>query len=143
MNFKTKIIISLSALLVSFAAGRFLTPEKIKTEIRTIEVEKIVVKVEHKIITIHEKPDGSKETTEIVDTNTNSHTDSSSKDSLKEETKSKSYVNISVLGASKFPLDTNPLVYGLSIQKNVLGPITAGIFGLTDKTIGISLGLNL
>lgn len=32
--------------------------------------------------------------------------------------------------------------YGVSMTREVLGPVTIGVFGLTNKTIGISIGYN-
>ncbi len=138
-NIKTSLLIG--ALVLSFAVGRFLTPTKIKTEVKTVEVEKVVTIVEKRIITIHEKPDGTKDTTEVVDSVTNSHTDTLAKDSLREEIKNKSTLNVSVLSAMQLP--NTAIIYGASVQKSLIGPVTIGAFGFTNKTIGLSLGLNL
>lgn len=143
MQTRTKVFISIAALAVAYASGHYFSPEKIKTEVRTVEVEKIVTKVVHQTITIHEKPDGTKDTTIVTDANTNSTTNKESKDATKEVTVSKDRFNISVLAGSTFPLNLSSPIYGISVNRNILGPLTAGIFGMTNSTVGISLGLNL
>lgn len=141
METRTKIIIASLALLTVFAIGRFSSPTKIKTEIKTVEVEKIVTVVEHKTITIREKPDGTKETVIVSDTNTDSKSNSKGTDTTKEVTGSKDKLTISGLIGMNYTAIGAP-IYGLSVSKNLLGPIRVGLFGMTDKVAGISLGLD-
>jgi hypothetical protein len=138
------------ALLTSFAAGRWSAPEKIK--IQTIEVEKKtddkkVVTDDKKRTTIVEvdKPDGTKvKTTVIADVSDikayDKITDDVTKTQTKEIDKSSSKVTISLLVAINL---TGPYLptYGVAITKPILGPITVGLFGLQDRTIGASVGL--
>lgn len=142
MTTRNKIILAVVLLAISFASGRFLTPEKTKIEVKTITVEKVVTEVVHQKIYIKENPDGSKETTIVTDTNTDSKTNSKSNDETKESTISKDRINISVLTGSNFPINLSAPIYGISANKNILGPITGGIFALSNKTAGISIGLN-
>lgn len=129
---KTYIFIGSLALLVAFGFGYFFAPNKIK------EVEKIVevVKVEHSTTVIREKPDGTKETTIVVDTDTRTDT----KENTREETISKSKTNLSVL------IGTDN--YGISALHTFLGPLTVGPWVITNKQFGdikygLSLGINL
>jgi len=142
MTTRNKIILSVVLLAISFVSGRFLTPEKTKTEVKTVTVEKVVTQVVHQKIYIKENPDGSKETTVVTDTNTDSKTNSKSNDETKESTISKDRINISVLAGSNFPINLSTPIYGISANKNILGPITGGVWALSDKTAGISIGLN-
>jgi|ERR1051326_3912424 lipopolysaccharide export LptBFGC system permease protein LptF len=171
METRTKIIISVVALAVAFASGRWLAPTKVKIEKEVVVQEKIV-EVEKKSTQTdkdqekHKKtvkkeitrPDGTKEviTTTEDDTNTKQVTkvedDKSKQDDTtkveketKEVTRSGSPVTISLLtGASlKFEngLSAGPVVYGASVSKPILGPISMGLFGLNNGTFGVSVGL--
>jgi len=142
MTTRTKIITSVVLLAISFASGRFLSPTKTKTEIKTVEVEKIVVKVERVVTTIREKPDGTKETVIVADTKTDSKTNSVTTDDLKEVTNSRSNLNVSVLAGSGFPISGTSLVYGASVTKQIIGPFTATAWGLSNLSGGIGIGLN-
>jgi hypothetical protein len=142
METRTKIIIATIAIALSFAVGRYTSPEKIKTEIKTVEVEKVVTKVVHQVVTVIEKPDGTKETTTVTDARSDSKTNSTSTNELKEITISKDRINVSVLAGSSFPLNLNSPIYGVSASKSLIGPVSVGIWGLSSKEVGLSLGLN-
>lgn len=136
-----KTIISILIYLgAAFAAGRYFAPTK------TITVEKDVVreviKVEHQTTIITKTPDGKTVTTIVKDTNT--QTDEKSKTNSKEEIGKKDSVHISLLvgTAVSFPLAVSP-IYGISISKNFIGPLSLGVFGMTNKTVGISIGVEL
>lgn len=49
--------------------------------------------------------------------------------------------NVSLLGGYDF--QQKELIYGLSITKEVYGPLTVGVFGLNNKTAGLSVGISL
>jgi hypothetical protein len=49
--------------------------------------------------------------------------------------------NVSVLMSNDFSARFKP-VYGISVQRELLGPITVGVFGLTNSTVGVSIGIN-
>ena len=150
MNTKQIIIAGALALVVAFAFGRWSAPEKIK--IQTVEVEKktddkTAAVDDHKITTITEtdKPDGTKtKTTVIADQKSTNTTDKSTDDTTKtmskEIDKSTSKVTISMLAGTNITSPTS-LMYGASITKPILGPITVGIFGFQNGTIGTSVGL--
>lgn len=142
------------SLAVAFAAGRYTVPSVVKTVTNSVDSSKQAQKqdtqtVRHKEVTVTEttKPDGTKTkvTKTITDTDRKSDTksvslDNSATQTSKEVTK-KSGISVSALaGLSAHDL-TSP-VYGLSLQAPVLGPITAGAWGLSDLTFGVSLGIN-
>lgn len=90
---------------------------------------------------ITEDPGGKKTTTitENTTTDTKKVTDTQ-KDIVVTAPKS-SIINISALAG----LDTGRgfvPTYGISASKELIGPITVGAFGLTNGTIGVSVGLN-
>lgn len=137
---KNNIIIVTILLALSFSIGRYCSPEKVKTEIKTVEVEKIVKKVEHKVITIRQNKDGSKDTTIVVDSNTDQKTHSNSSTINKEITTKEIKTNVSLLIGGTHSI--SPLNYGISIQRSFIGPITIGAWALTNANYGVSIGLN-
>lgn len=158
MNTKTKVILCTGALLGAFAAGRWACPEKVRVDTHTVEVEKKSEQVKtdtdrdrhvDTTVTVITLPDGTKEQTThtVQDTHTQqerklAETDSTTKDSdtLKETIYASSRVTISLLGGVSTDNFSKP-VYGVSLTKPILGPITVGIFGLSDRTFGCSVGL--
>lgn len=157
MDTKYKIAIGVVGLTTAFAVGRYTVPERIKIEIKTVEVEKIVYKEKedtntkkHKktVVTEITKPDGQKEKhTEITydeDKEKKKQTDSTTDtdkttDTVKEVVKGDSKVTISALGG--FDFSSKSTVFGASVSKPVIGPITIGIWGLSNASCGASVGL--
>lgn len=157
------------SLLIGYAFGRFTTPTKVEIKKEIVTVEKKVIDTEEMkridlernkklrtITTEITRPDGTKEkVTRHVESSTLSRTTDSEKKTKEEtekevhETDSKvvennrSSVSISALAGFDVLNITTPQkpVYGGHIQKSILGPINAGIFGLTSGTCGVSLGL--
>lgn len=160
MSIKTKVILIVLLSIVSFASGRWLAPTKVVTKIEVKEVVKTIDntkteadKDKHKVTTTTTitKPDGTKETTTTVaeDSTTHKETDKqnsteSSRESSteKEVTRDTNKVTISALAGVNVLSLTSPPVYGGSVSKPILGPIAVGIFGLTNGTLGCSLGLS-
>lgn len=160
METKTKVFLVSIALLASFAAGRFLAPTKVVTETKIVEVEKktensntTVDKNRRKRTEIHEitHPDGRKEVITIItdETDTKKNTDSSSssetsknEETRKEVVRSDSKVSLSALGGIKLNNPSEGVVYGASVSKPVIGPISIGVWGLSNSTAGASVGLS-
>ncbi len=157
---KTKLVIVVVYSVTVFAVGRYMAPTKVVTEVKTVEVVKTKEvsatdkkkKSKKKIVIVENtSPDGKKEKTTTItdDTVTTdkskevSTSDSSkSTESRKEVTRDTSKVTLSFLAGAQFTTgDGLPLVYGGSITKPILGPITLGVWGLTNATGGFSLGL--
>jgi len=150
MTTKQIVIVAVVAILGAYAFGRWSAPEKVK--IQTVEVEKKTddkqTKTDDKkITTITEvdKPDGTKTiTTVITDAKETQVDDKKTDDTTKTESKeidrSSAKVTVSMLAGINV---TNPGVpmYGISISKPILGPITVGMFGFQTGLIGASLGL--
>jgi len=153
---KTKIAIAVVALLAAFAAGRYLTPEKIQIVTQTVTAEKKtdVTNTDDKkntVTVVHEvrSPNGIVDTTTTTTVSDKRDTSSRSTDSKSESTMvdktittSSSKVTVSALAGAKIvDPGVNPLVYGVSLTKPILGPITVGVWGLSNSTIGASIGL--
>lgn len=159
MNLKTKLIICSIALVGAFAAGRYATPDKIVTITKTVEIDKkqdttvtdSKKKRRKKIVIVeNKKPDGTDQKittiTDATDTDnkTNSvKTDTSKKDEESSKTITKGdKVTVSMLAGAQLNLNNgSPLLYGGSITKPILGPITVGVWGLSNASGGFSLGL--
>lgn len=147
------IIVGAAAL---FALGRYTCPEKIRIETKIVTVEKEVEKKDteankHKVTVIIKKADGSSETTITDDVSKNtqesSETDvTQTKDKISETTRSSGRTTFSILAGAQPHLfqgiSLGPIVYGASVNKDILGPINVGAWGLSDYTFGVSLGLS-
>lgn len=157
MNTKVKVLISVFVLTGAFAAGRYSLPEKVRVETQIVEVEKKtknsdVKQDKHKETVVVEvvKPDGTKETTTKIVEDNNKNTKTAEKDITDKDIKTESLtirgdskVTLSLLGGA--PLQFNPnspqfVIYGGSITKPVLGPLTVGVWGLSNSTFGGSIG---
>lgn len=121
-----------------FFVGKHFAPEKVRVETVTVEVEKQKTKNQKKKVVIKENKDGSKETVITVDTSVEEKDKTNTDSKVKEVTNSSKF-NISVLAGSSIPIN---MVFGVSANKAILGPVTAGAWGLSNGTVGLSLGLN-
>lgn len=141
-SIKTKIIMSVVALLVAFSFGRYSAPTvpDVKTDIKT-NTDKQTNTETKKTTTITEDPKGNKVTTINEDTTTQTKKNTDTQLDQTVTAPKKSIINISALAG----LDTGRgfiPTYGISANKELIGPITVGAFGLTNGTIGLSIGLN-
>lgn len=153
MTLKSKIFLVGLALLASYAFGRFSAPEKVKIEKQIVEVEKKVTdrdaeKNTKKTTTTTKitHPDGRVEETTTVVEETNrksSKTETSESGKSSSETTETTYSSskVSVSGLWGIQIGTPGVVYGASISKPILGPITVGAFGLSNGIVGGSIGL--
>jgi len=147
---KTKVISVLLITVTAYAFGRWSAPEKIvEKRVEVVRVDKSVDtnKDQRKEVVKHTvtKPDGTTETTETTVTDTKKKTEvtvSTEKNVSTEKTVtfSTSKVTIMALVGSELSLPLVP-IYGLSITKPVLGPVTAGAWGFSNRTFGVSVGL--
>ena len=153
--------------LISFAFGRYLTPEKIKIETKTEYVERTDKDKNQKESTNTDKDSHIKRTTTEItkpdgtvirrtktekDTSTQTSTDktltekeTTEKRLTKEESKTiesgGSKVTVSVLAGLQVSDPTKGYQYGLHVTKPILGPITFGAWGFQNLNAGLSLGL--
>jgi hypothetical protein len=157
MTTKTKVTVGVVLIAAAFATGYYAAPYKIKTEIKTVEVEKKTdttqadTEAHRKTVKVEKtKPDGSKTVTTTTTTDVDKHVDSMDTDTVskttdksKEVTKSNQPLTVSVLSGVNLTNGLGPatVVYGGAVTKAVLGPITIGVFGLSSGTYGASVGL--
>lgn len=147
MNNKTIVGISVVALALAFASGRYsVSSPAVKSITDTIkDLSKDQEQDTHKqTTTITENGPSCKKTTITVteDTITKNKTDA----------KTDSHIDLTVTPPRISTLNVSALagisigqgipVYGVSITKQILGPLTVGGYGLNNGTIGVSLGIN-
>jgi hypothetical protein len=148
---------------VSFMVGRHNAPVKTVTKVEEKIVVKEVIKWKEKKVKDENKnketvivetvyPDGTiKRETRIIDKGTIKVAveKEGSKSSEKTTTVSKEQLqvsdnkqwNVSVLaGTDKLSYNDLKLDYGLHVQKTILGPFSLGAFGLTNGSVGLSVG---
>lgn len=133
-------VLGILMIVAIFYAGRYTAPTKVETKTVTVEVEKTKV-VEKKVIVEKTNPDGSKTTVTTVDTNTETQTDSTSNTTTVKENK-KSTLNVYAMGGLDVTNPANGFIVGAHVSKQLIGPISIGLFGFTNKTAGVSIGMS-
>lgn len=126
---------------LSYGFGRYMQPAKVETKIVTVQVEKTTVK-DKTTTTTTKKPDGTVIVVENKDvetkteekTNTNSDTVTLAK---------KQNLHVSAL----FGIDLDnglgrDIVYGAHISKDIIGPVSIGLWGMSNRSGGASLGIS-
>lgn len=138
-NNRWQAVVGLLLLIGAYALGRFMSPEKVVTKTVTVEVEKTKTKQDSVTIKVT-KPDGTitettttKSETETV-TNTNNKTESIVQNK-------KSALNISALAGVNVTNVSGGIIFGGHISKEIFGPFSIGLFGLSNGTVGASVGL--
>lgn len=147
MTNQSKIIIAALALAIAFSVGRF-TAVGTKTDVldvKTTEKEKEKKSV-HTITktTIVKQPDGATTTTIVADTKAETKEVDQKTSNLHQEVVSTPgpKTNISLLGSYNIISPEKVPAVGLLVSREVIGPVTAGVFGLNNGTVGISIGIN-
>lgn len=121
----TKIVVSIVALAIAFATGRYMTPEKVITQDR--------VKTEVEYITREVKsPDGTI-IKEVI------RKDIVEKEKLKLVESKKPDYKVSLI--PKYSIVDKEFSYGGSIEKRIAGPIFAGIYADDKSNIGLVISL--
>lgn len=147
ISIRDKVLASIVVIAASFAFGRYSAPSD---SIKTVETNQTDTQTQKdtetkKTTTITEDTTGKKTTVINEDTTTTTKKDKQSNTTVDQSVTptNKDILNVSALIASDgFSLSNITPVYGLSVTKNFIGPVTMGAFGLTNKTIGVSFGLN-
>ena len=124
---------------LGYTTGRYMQPAEVivKTEIK--EVEKVRVDTKTRII-YRKMPDGTVERITEEETKSSSET---GKDTRTEQiTKAKKSSSIAIVALTSTDFDFSKPEYALHVQTNVLGPLKLGIYGSTNKQVGISIGLD-
>jgi hypothetical protein len=136
-------LIGIVLALLGYATGRYFQPAKveIRTEekVRTVLIETVKKKrIKIKII----RPDGTIEEKEIEEDITINEKDKS-KDTKTEKivTNSKAQWRASLLAGKRDGIDLTLPMYGVSIEKRLIGPTFVGVWATNKKDFGISIGL--
>lgn len=137
MTTRVKVLLIILGLVTTFAFGRY-SVNYDKTETKTENKEKDKEKDTTTTTTTTKKPDGETTTTTTTQTHTETHTSTERSDKV--VITAPKMTNVSLLIAVPSFRELVP-VYGLSVTRPILGPITVGVFGLTNGTIGASAGL--
>jgi hypothetical protein len=139
---KKQILIGLVLLASGAALGYGLVPSKveIREKIVTVKSSDTERTQDKEVVRVKEKrPDG----TEVVRTELRTKTRENEKTRESTEKESEKIVTrgsgLSVYGLVRGPV--GDLQYGAMFTKKLLGPISVGAFGFTDKTFGLAVGL--
>lgn len=138
---RLKIIVLVATVTLGFFVGRETAN---KNADKSMEISQDTQKSTDKhttgTTTIIKEPDGTVKTVKVIDVVEHTDTD-------KQETKDVKVsavgpkTNISALiGGRLSPLDSP--YYGISVNREFLGPVTLGAWGLTNGTLGLSIGVN-
>lgn len=161
---KKLVIGTIAIAAVGFLVGRYTTSVKTVIKVETQIVEKEVIKVVEKKVQEEKRdtvttedeivhPDGTVERRKKivdrtkVDSMTDKNSDTSSEKSVTQLSESsfgrsqdwnlsllatKSYIDEDMLGAR--------VNLGFHVQRRILGPFSVGVFGITNRTYGLSVG---
>lgn len=147
MTNKTIEIIFVVSIASAFAIGRYSvqSPAVKKTTETSTDKSKDQERDTHKQTTtiVEDGPSCKKTTTTVTeDTSTKKHVDDRSdvKTDVTITPSKRDTLNVSALVG--LDIRQKSATYGVSVNKEIIGPITMGAFGLTNGTIGVSIGLN-
>lgn len=162
MNYKL-LIAAVVLFAAGVAVGIYAKPAKVVTKTETQTVTQEVTKTvevdktdyyKNKVLieTVTTKPDGTvtrkrmfvDKSTIIKDDTSDTNSNKSSNTTTQTET-SKTYAQDA--GSVHFLVGRNldnlsQDIFGAHIEKKLIGPFAVGAFGLTDKTLGLSLGMH-
>lgn len=132
-------ILGILLLVFCFCLGRYTSPTKVETKTVTIEVEK--VKTNQNVVVVEKvNKDGSRVKITKASSQTYRNTENSTQNTKVVENKPS--VNIHAM-AGLDVLNPKGVVVGVHANKQILGPISLGVFGFTNNVIGLSLGMSL
>jgi hypothetical protein len=143
--------IVVGTLILGCALGRYTLPARVVTTKQTIEklvTQSNTATEDHSttIVTQTRKPDGTTVTTTTRSNNIDTTTVEKSKDdkdtqSQKTVSYDTSRIGMNALGIMKPFSSTPTMVYGGQIEYRLIGPVKTGIVGLSDGSVGISVGI--
>jgi hypothetical protein len=137
MSFQYKVLAIILLVLLSFAMGRRSAKSvTIDTQTQTHEDTKTQ---DHKKTVITEQPNGIK-TTVITDDIKSETVETQVQQTHEVVNAKKPVINVSALVGTDYT-SLKP-IYGMSVSKEFLGPVTIGVYGMTNHMIGLSLGID-
>ena len=148
---KNQVILLVVALAVAFAFGRYSVSQtptvSVTADTKSLD-KKQTAQDTHTVTKTTETvaPSGAK----TIDVTTTTDTVTKVVDTDKQEDKTNSVTtpskqskwNVAVIGGIDATNIAKGLTYGASVNKEVIGPVTAGVYGLSNGNFGVSIGLN-
>lgn len=148
MTLKTKVLIAVVALLAAFTTGRYsVQVPEVKTVVDTnMTKDSELNKDTHKdtvSVTI-KSPDGTMKTTihTVQDTDVKKQVDTTIAQHIEQTVTPPKLNTLNVSAIAGIDFRTYQPVYGASITKEFIGPVTIGFVGLTNGVLGATVGLN-
>lgn len=147
MNNTKKVIIAILAIGISFGAGMFAKPAKVKTEVKEV-IKTVTIKEEGKTKIVYKdrivRPDGTIEEHERSEENSNTREGTSTEASrtAKNETTRDVGLTLQALAIVDIKDITGQREYGIYAKKRVFANVSVGALVTTDKKIGVGLGLD-
>lgn len=146
----SEVVVIAVALIIAFAVGRHSVT--LLSAVETVETTHEDTKKQEEVAThtqvktvVVKQPSGQETTTTTTDIVADDKSDEAQVSDTKiEQTvtpQKRPTLNVSLLAAQNVYALGVPL-YGISVQKEVLGPVTIGAWGLNNGTVGLSIGLN-
>ncbi len=130
VNWKYGLGIIILLIGIGYGIGRYIQPAKIVTKTEIVVKEHV-----HTVTVTVTKPDGTKTTTTTQDD------DKSTKDkSSTVTTQDKPSWKVAGLAGLSLNSLTTP-VYGGQIERRIIGPVSVGVWGLTNSTGGVLLSI--
>lgn len=147
LQIKYQVLIALALTSAAFAFGRWSVKSTSMIKTQSIQTHQTDDKNTHTRVTVTDvkAKDGTETKTIVADRVANDvETDNTASTTQVQKTVEgkKSNLSISILGANDFGKGVLAPTYGLSVNTEVLGPVTVGAFGLMNGTVGISVGLD-
>lgn len=142
MDTKYQIIIAVALLGIGYGAGRYVQPAKVVTKTETVtKTNTIIQEHVHTVIQTVTKPDGEVVKTEVSDNNSVDTVKSSSDSSSSTVTTySKPQWKVQGLAGLNLSSISTP-IYGAGVERRILGPIFAGVYGKSNSEAGLSVSL--
>ena len=139
MDTRTKIILASSAAVAFFMLGRYSNQKPdVKTN-TSVDQNKNVEKNTHKVIVQVKNPNGSETTTTTVDSTTNIISKVKTNQQATTSYSSSTLTVSALIGTSIH--DFKP-IYGALVSKQYGNTINVGVFGMTNGTMGVELGIS-
>ena len=136
MNLKLWSLSLLSVAALAYATGRYFQPAKIEIKEVVKEIE-VIKKDVRTVIREVVKTDGSKETVTVIEDKSK---ETSKKESSKETIITNAKPQWRVQGLADLTTLASP-VYGVGIERRILGPIFVGGFVKANREYGVSVSL--
>lgn len=144
MTVKKIVYVYAAVVLVgAYAADRYFARPKTTTQVITTDTTKKTETKQRTHTTIVKRPDGTEVTT--VDTTTDTTTDerehSREVTKVVESSQNKKNLNVSLLVSYDLTQPGIPDI-GISVSKEIIGPVTVGAWGMRSGVVGLSVGIN-